>query len=583
MIRPKEIVMPTVVRIEVPAGADPLVIKAAELFEQRITPRTGVPVIRSGKADVVVTLSIDPTIGTEGYRISDGDSLTHVRVAGNEPRGVLYGVGKLLREAHFGPGLWQIGSYRGTSVPRRQVRGMYFASHFFNFYHVAPLAEVERYVEDLALWGCNVLNVWFDMHHYKSINEPVAQQMIARLKSILHAGNRVGMGAGLTTLANEAYADSPEHLRAVPTQYHYKVELCPSKPEGLALTLKWREEVLRAFSDVKFDALWIWPHDQGGCLCEQCAPWGANGFLRVAEPVAKMAKQILPGAKIIVSTWCFDVFQKGEWSGFADKINATKPDWIDYIMADAHGDFPRFVLEHGVPGGYPMINFPEISMFKQGPWGGYGAMPAADRFQKIWDTVGHRLEGGFPYSETISEDMNKIINLMHYWSDQSALESIRQYAGYEFGHDVATDVVQLSLRLEAQLDHQFNWDREQKEFAASKTDPSVKDRLSDGRWYYLGTAEKLGVEHARQTLELMKRIESRLNEHDKKSWRWRILVLRTTLDYELVSSGGVPSPLTEACFEELVTILHAGPAERCVQPPAVKRALKGFGSVNWKW
>ena len=51
------------------------------------------------------------------------------------------------------------------------------------------------------------------------------QGMIERLHKILNAANRVGIGAGLTSLANEAYHNSPEELRAVPTKLgHYYVD-----------------------------------------------------------------------------------------------------------------------------------------------------------------------------------------------------------------------------------------------------------------------------------------------------------------------------------------------------------------------
>ena len=49
---------------------------------------------------------------------------------------------------------------------------MYLATHFRNFYHRAPIQEVEAYIEDLALWGYNAITVWFDRHHYSSIHDP---------------------------------------------------------------------------------------------------------------------------------------------------------------------------------------------------------------------------------------------------------------------------------------------------------------------------------------------------------------------------------------------------------------------------
>ena len=36
---------------------------------------------------------------------------------------------------------------------------------------------MNRYVEELALWGCNTLAVWFDLHHYHGIDDPEARAM----------------------------------------------------------------------------------------------------------------------------------------------------------------------------------------------------------------------------------------------------------------------------------------------------------------------------------------------------------------------------------------------------------------------
>ena len=59
----------------------------------------------------------------------------------------------------------------GAARPAAEaVRGIYFATHFHNFYHDAPLEEVQRYVEDLGLWGFNVLAVWYDMRHSETVS-----------------------------------------------------------------------------------------------------------------------------------------------------------------------------------------------------------------------------------------------------------------------------------------------------------------------------------------------------------------------------------------------------------------------------
>ncbi len=54
---------------------------------------------------------------------------------------------------------------RGAS-PAVYNRGVYVATHFNNWYEAAPLERVERYIEDMALWGCDRLTFWLDMNGY---------------------------------------------------------------------------------------------------------------------------------------------------------------------------------------------------------------------------------------------------------------------------------------------------------------------------------------------------------------------------------------------------------------------------------
>jgi len=62
-------------------------------------------------------------------------------------------VGKLLRTSRYDRGGFIRRSVARTSIPEKPVRGIYFATHFHNFYHDAPLDEVQRYVEDVGLWA----------------------------------------------------------------------------------------------------------------------------------------------------------------------------------------------------------------------------------------------------------------------------------------------------------------------------------------------------------------------------------------------------------------------------------------------
>ena len=135
-----------------------------------------------GAAPLAVELTVEPGIGTEGYRIADGPGGT-VRISGNDTRGLLFGVGKFLHTSTCGNQGFTPGSWRGASVPKMPVRGIYLASDFHNYYQVAPIEEVTRYVEDLSLWGVNSFFVWFGMEEFNGIDDPKAQAMIERLRA----------------------------------------------------------------------------------------------------------------------------------------------------------------------------------------------------------------------------------------------------------------------------------------------------------------------------------------------------------------------------------------------------------------
>ncbi|MBS3762592.1 MAG: hypothetical protein KGZ25_04710, partial [Planctomycetes bacterium] len=432
------------VQIELRTEADPLVDKAVELLERHLAQRCNLRAERVQKEQAQLSLELRPELGSETFKIADENGGSVV-VAGGDPKGLLYGTGKLMRTSLMRPRSFVPGEWRGESGPDRPVRGMYFATHFHNFYHCAPIKKIQKYVEELALWGINALQVWFDMHHFHGIEDPAAQQMIERLRAILEAGKSVGMDVGLCLLANEAFADSPEELRADPNTgtAHYRVELCPNKTGAKELMLKWFDQEFEAFQGIGIDQIWLWPYDQGGCACEKCAPWGANGFLEMSEAIAELARDRWPELTVILSTWLFDLGNRdGEWEGLTEAFD-TRPEWLDYILADGHEHFPDYPLEQGVPGDLPLLNFPEISMFQMFPWGGFGANPQPSRFQGLWNRVGGDIAGGFPYSEGIFEDINKAIFAHLYWDeDSSAEEAVREYATWEFGRDHVEDVVQ---------------------------------------------------------------------------------------------------------------------------------------------
>jgi len=285
-----------------------------------------VRVISSGRADLNIYLGVKAGIGSEGYKLSDGPR-GGISITGNDERGLLYGAGKFLHTSTYSRQGMTPSSWRGISLPGKPVRGMYFATHFHNYYEEAPIEEVTRYVEDMSLWGVNSFLVWFGIEAYNGINDPSGQVMLARLRALLKTGKDLGLNASLGCVANDGYKNSPAELRAdssfghdgyhagfMPNLPNLGTELCPSKPGVPELEVSYCQEKFAAFRGIGLDYWFFAAYDNGGCTCSRCGPWGINGYLRMAEMEARAYRRAFPQGKVILSTWYFDRFIDGEWA-----------------------------------------------------------------------------------------------------------------------------------------------------------------------------------------------------------------------------------------------------------------------------
>ena len=537
-------------RIEIPAGDARVERRAVELLAAEVRRRTGVGVSIGIGGNARNTLAIGtrsstelcelyghahgelPVLASDGFHIATTpDASGRIYLIGDSPSGVVAGVGRLLRLARYRDGAVAIPETTLTDAPALPVRGIYFATHFHNFYHVAPLAEIDDIIEEHALWGGNHLIVWFDMHHFQSFDDPAAQEHLRRLQHFAETAQAVGMKFGLGFIANEAYDSSPEELRANPNTgtAHYQRELCPSKPRALELIGQWQAEVLDAFP--RLDFIWSWPYDQGGCACEDCAPWGANGFLKASEQLSGLYRSRHPEGTFWLSTWLLDqVNAKGEFDGLMDHVRRQEPEWFDGIVVGTHGDWvPGPLLSRPYPARYPLAAFPEISMYGMNPWGEHGANPLPAFCTRLADNLRGQIAGGWPYSEGIYEDLNKVFWSRFFWHPDAATDEIlREYAAYYLSPDVADDAVRM-LHVMEETHARNGW--------------SVAN-----------------LDGADEEWALARGIDERLPDWARESWRWRILYIRATIDGILQSQGFMTpdsrAELQRLC-DELVRIYHA--------------------------
>ncbi len=461
----------------------------------------------------------------------------------------------------------------GIYKTEKELCGMYFATHFHNFYHSAPLPVIFDYIEDLAFWGLEARAVWFDMHHYTGTDDPEAITMASRLKAILGHAKSLGLKRMMTTLANEGFSTTPEAIKAtnaVQNGYYlkpdgfYHTEICPHSEGGMEQILKNRSDMLDLFEDVQPDFFTIWPYDQGGCTCEKCSPWGSNGFLKTAKAEAELIKKRLPNTKIILSTWYFGEFYRGtaEWDGFYDALYRGELDFADMIMADFPAVYPKYPLTHHTP--KPLVSFNEFSMYGASPWGGYGANPMPAHIAEQWHDAGQQLSGGMPYSEGIFEDLNKAITLRLFRMGQDPYETVKEYLRYEcFLREEDLDKgVELIKAMETGLC------RDAFAFQTAEKEVILWDRSKAEE------AEKLALE-----------LNESLSAEQRENIKWKQIVLRTEIDAELVRNENRITEKALDLFDTVDRLYHTGNSKTAPIRPFCRKQIPVLEAkvANPKW
>jgi hypothetical protein len=158
------------------------------------------------------------------------------------------------------------------------------------------------------------------------------------------------------------------------------------------------------------------------------------------------------------------------------------------------------------------------------------------------------------YSEGIYEDINKAIVLQQFWSDRPATETVREYAAFEFGDDVADDIADAVQLMER--GHVRRWRP-----APGESEP---------------VARLLDTTRAAECHATLKRAARRMTAQARDGWRWKVLHLRGVLDAELAASGGRPTNRIKACLNDLSAIYHMSPTARhCPARRTVQESVTG--------
>lgn len=537
----------------------PLEEKTLKIFDARLAKRN-----TSADPGFTITVTRDPHCAEDEFRLSGSADAKDLRLDCGGPAAFLYAAGKILRTGKYENGRFSPGLWRGTWKPEKPVRCVYFASHFYNVYEVSPIEKMEEYIEDLALLGYNYLTMTAgSCAKLRGSPETIAD--LNRRIHLLKYGNFLGMKTRLG-VGNQGYDDSPKEWRATPTGHSFfGTEICVNNPDGLAYLVKKNREMLEPFKDLDVDMISYWPYDQGGCGCDKCRPYGGNGMFKLAEATLPMIRELFPKAEICWCTWEFDWRGQdlGEWSTLYRKIADGSADYIKVILADDHGSFPAYPLTHPLPDGVKLITFPEISMWGRAPWGGFGATPLPKRFSALFGEVAHVSSGGVLYSEGIFEDFNKAL-YSEFWASgtNETGTAIREYARYEFGlpESALPDFYRLLDLMESNHEGLI-WIEKQESYDVGHFDQLKSKPI----WSYKGKT----WHDTDEMLELARKLESQMPDWAKRSWRWRLFMLRAIIDFELAHNGNDTNAVTEKAMLELAKLY-------CISPITASRRVSPF-------
>lgn len=477
--------------------------KHEELLKRHLLNRIS---LKTDKNEMEIELNICKTLeAEESYTIQRTER--GFRIIGSDELGLSYGIGKFLHSAKWTEDTFVPNPPTKCMTPSSSFRAIYFAVHFNNWYDEAPKEELEHYVEELLLYGYNTIICIVPIVSIKSFEDEFFVRAVEKTRTMFELAKKYGMKVGIIINVNQGMKNAPKEYDA---DLSYEQDpnnivrgtlgrnLCPTAPGMIEYMRNIWNTQFEQYIDIGLDYILTWPYDEGGCGCEKCRPWGAKGYSNLVNAVHEDAVTYYPNAKFIVSTWCFDEpGDEGEYAGLYERLKSDMS-YVDYIMVDSHDQFPSYPLNHEVV--KPIVNFPEISMWELYPWGGRGANPMPKRFQQIWDSAKHVLQGGMPYSEGMYEDILKVQIIGYYWEpDKKYQEILGEYINYEYSSDVIEDVLKIMELIE-----------ENHICMAKKIHPNLETAI--------------------RAEELATKVDGKLSDRAKNSWRWRILYIRTKID-----------------------------------------------------
>jgi hypothetical protein len=355
-------------------------------------------------------------------------------VAGNDDRGVLFGVGRLLRELRLSKRHAALPSALNiATTPKYPLRGQQLGYRpKTNSYDAWSVPMWEQYIRDLAVFGNNAVELLpprtddaSDSPHF-----PLPpMKMMVEMSRIL---DRYGMDVWVWYPAMDADYTSPSTVQKALDEWASVIRQLP-----------------------RVDAIFVPGGDPGHTDPRVLLP-----FL---EKQTASLRKFHPHLQMWVSPQGFTQ----EWlDAFVDYLKTKQPKWLSGVVygPQVRVSLPEFRAI--IPANYPIRRYPDITHCRQCQYpvrnwdvayavteGREVINPRPRDESIIFRGVAKDSIGFISYSEGCNDDVNKIVWSGLGWDpDAPVIEILRDYARYFLSDSVADDFAQGLMALER------NWD-----------------------------------------------------------------------------------------------------------------------------
>ena len=370
--------------------------------------------------------------GAEGYRIwvESARGAPAVFVAGNDSRGVLFGVGRLLRELRIEKrSVTLADNLNVATAPRYPLRGHQLGYRpKTNSYDGWTLPMWEQYIRDLAVFGTNAVELIpprsdddADSPHFPL---PPMEMMV-----------------GMSRLLSDYGLDVWIWYPAMDKDY--------SDLRTVELALREWGEVFQRLP--RIDAVFVPGGDPGHTEPKHLMP--------LLERQTRVLRRYHPRAQMWVSPQSFS----REWMDqFLEILRKEQPGWLSGVVYGPQVRMSLAELRAAVPANYPIRHYPDITHSRQCQYpapewdvayavteGREGINPRPLGQARIFRLTQPHTIGFLAYSEGCNDDVNKAVWSALGWDpDADVTDILRQYSRYFLGARYADSFAQGLLALE---------------------------------------------------------------------------------------------------------------------------------------